>query len=94
MIKEHVTRFGFLNIYHINNEDHFYPQTCNPDTRHVTVGDLRQFMKGKPQPQQPPPPPPVQPTIEYQPTYKDPPLNPISPGGGMMRKSMRVTFDR
>lgn len=29
-------------------------------------------------------PPPTKAAIEYKPTYKDPPLNPISPGNGML----------
>lgn len=79
----YTTQYGYLTENML--------QGCNPDSKHVTVGDLRQYLKGRQQPA-PAPAPTPQPTIEYQPTYKDPPLNPISPGGGMMSKSTRVTF--
>ena len=58
----------------------------------MTVGDLRQLMHNR-QPPQPaveappvahvPPPPPPEPKKIEVPTYKNPPLNPVSPGGGM-----------
>lgn len=75
-------------------------QNCNPDTRHVTVGDLRQLMHSRTQQPavEPPPPPPPEPQpkkIEV-PVWKNPTLNPVSPGGGtvnwstMSRKN--VTF--
>lgn len=70
-------------------------QNCNPDTRHVTVGDLRNMMKTQQKPSIAPPPAPEPEKIEV-PVYKDPPLNPISPGGGRLtywgRKPMTVSF--
>jgi hypothetical protein len=88
-----------IKINSINNDMTFhckFLQNCNPDTKHVTVGDLRKMMRSR---QQDTPPavaaPPPAETIEV-PVYKDPPLNPISPGGGrnlyMRRKPATVTF--
>ncbi|XP_060580366.1 annexin A6-like [Ruditapes philippinarum] len=70
----YTTQYGYLTENMLQN--------CNPDTKHVTVGDLRKMMRSR---QQDTPPavtaPPPAETIEV-PVYKDPPLNPISPGGG------------
>ena len=34
--------------------------------------------------------PPPQPAIEYRPTYKDPPVNPVSPGNGELLTAVFV----
>ena len=51
----------------------------------MTLGDLKQLMRGRQAPQPavtaPPPPPPEPERVEV-PVWKDPPLNPVSPGGG------------
>lgn len=44
----------------------------------LTVADLRKLMAESKQDTPPPP----KPAIEYRPTYKDPPLNAVSPGNG------------
>lgn len=78
----------------------YFLQNCNPDTRHVTVGDLRQLMRSRQQQPavEPPPAPAPEPQKVEVPVYKNPPLNPVSPGGGrtnwssMLRKN--VTFQQ
>ncbi|KAK3106197.1 hypothetical protein FSP39_014869 [Pinctada imbricata] len=57
-------------------------QGCNPENRHVTVGDIRKMMDKKPKAvEAPPPAPEPQKAIEY-PAYKDPPIEAVSPGKG------------
>lgn len=59
----------------------------------MTVGDLRQLMKTRQQPPAVTAPP--EPEKVEVPVYKDPPLNPISPGGGRLwslRRKPTVTF--
>lgn len=48
----------------------------------VTVGDIRKLMEeqSKQKPQKP--------SIEYRPTYQDPPLNAVSPGNGDFKENM------
>lgn len=79
----YTTQYGYLTENMLQN--------CNPETKHVTVGDLRQLLQGH---QRPPPQPAVTaPPTEVQrvevPTYKNPPLNPVSPGGGRVRRGIK-----
>ncbi|XP_033733244.1 annexin A6-like [Pecten maximus] len=70
------TQYGYLTENMIN--------TCNPDGRYVTVGDIKRMTgsrKPPPEPPKPVEPPPSKPAIEY-PVYQDPPLNSVSPGKG------------
>ncbi|XP_052806894.1 annexin A6-like [Mya arenaria] len=73
----YTTQYGYLTENMVQN--------CNPNTKHVTVGDLKNMMRSRQPPPQPaveaPPPPPEPQKIEV-PVWKDPPLNPVSPGGG------------
>ncbi|KAH3705211.1 annexin A6-like isoform X1 [Dreissena polymorpha] len=74
----YTTQYGYLTENMLQN--------CNPDTKHVTVGDLRQLLRSRQAPPPPAPaveaPPPPRPERIEVPVYKDPPLNPVSPGGG------------
>ncbi|XP_063424971.1 annexin A6-like isoform X1 [Mytilus trossulus] len=82
------TQFGYLTENMI--------QGCNPENRHVTVGELRKSMEGRrPQikekpPSPPPSPPPRAPAIEYPP--KDPVPNTISPGNGDFKENIRHVY--
>ncbi|XP_048237869.1 annexin A6-like isoform X1 [Haliotis rufescens] len=73
-------QYGFLTEQMI--------QKLNAANRPVTVGELRHLMEEASRTQAPPPPPPPAPTpapapaIEYKPVYKNPPLEPVSPGKG------------
>ncbi|KAJ8307174.1 hypothetical protein KUTeg_015258 [Tegillarca granosa] len=79
----YTTQYGYLTEQMIGN--------CNPQNRHVTVGDLRKLMnkdqEEKPEVPALPPPQPPQQKIEY-PTYKDPPLNAVSPGNGDFKENI------
>lgn len=55
-------------------------QDLHPKDRAVTLGEIRKLLEEQSQKAIPPPP---KPAIEYKPTYKDPPLNPVTPGNGM-----------
>ncbi|KAK3592742.1 hypothetical protein CHS0354_016498 [Potamilus streckersoni] len=77
----YTTQYGYLTESMINK--------CNPESHHVTVGDLRKMLK--PQSERPPSPPPEpkpKPKAIEMPVYKDPPLNPVSPGGGDFKENI------
>ncbi|VDI43339.1 Hypothetical predicted protein, partial [Mytilus galloprovincialis] len=82
------TQFGYLTENMI--------QGCNPENRHVTVGELRKSMEGRrPQikekpPSPPPSPPPRAPALEYP--LKDPVPNTISPGNGDFKENIRHVY--
>ncbi|KAK6181663.1 hypothetical protein SNE40_009474 [Patella caerulea] len=57
-------------------------QNMKPHEPSVTVGDLRKLLSEQNPKQVTVAPPPAKPAIEYQPIYKDPPLNAVSPGNG------------
>ncbi|KAL5010563.1 hypothetical protein ScPMuIL_012868 [Solemya velum] len=76
-------------------------QGCNPESKHVTVGDLKKMMQMTqhqetlPPPREPTPPPTRPPPTVTRPPpaieapkLKDPPLNPISPGGGAVKENI------
>ncbi|XP_076456172.1 annexin A6-like [Babylonia areolata] len=55
-----------------------------PAEKPLTVADLKKMMADAKKDAPPPP----KPAIEYRPTYKDPPLNPVSPGNGDFKENL------
>lgn len=72
------TQFGYLTENMIQN--------CNPENRHVTVGELRKSLEKRPQIKDTPEPAPPAPAIEYPP--KDPVPQTVSPGNGDFKENI------
>lgn len=74
---------GFLTENMINN--------CNPESRHVTVGDIRQMMNKRPKAIEEPPREPPK-AIELPPAPKEPELQAVSPGNGDFKGNIRHIY--
>ncbi|XP_062599097.1 annexin A6-like [Saccostrea cucullata] len=77
------TQTGFLTENMISN--------CNPENRHVTVGDLRQMMNKRPKTIEEPPKEPPK-AIELPPPPKDPELSAVSPGNGDFKGNIQHIY--
>lgn len=77
-VSPYPTQFGYLTENMIQN--------CNPENRHVTVGELRKSLEKRPQIKDTPEPAPPAPAIEYPP--KDPVPQTVSPGNGDFKENI------
>ncbi|PVD37280.1 hypothetical protein C0Q70_04277 [Pomacea canaliculata] len=76
-IPQYPVQYGFLTEQMISD--------LHPKDRAVTLGEIRKLLEEQSQKAIPPPP---KPAIEYKPTYKDPPLNPVTPGNGDFKENL------
>ena len=76
----YTTQFGYLTENMING--------CNPDNRHVTVGELRKSIEKKPAIKERPPSPEPSPPPAIELPKKDPVPQTVSPGNGDFKENI------